>query len=93
MSGLFCVEVADERGTEAAFEVTTPVVALDLALRAHRAGLAWRVVVPGAEGARPLALEDLRSRATRQAAGDPDAAAQLRQAEEDTSRAARAALS
>ncbi|MGH8968317.1 MAG: hypothetical protein ACRDV1_00050 [Actinomycetes bacterium] len=87
---MYVVEILDALGDPAEFVVVSPVVALDLALRAQRAGLRWRVV--DESSTRSLPIEDLRHVALRFAARDPAASEHLRQAECDNERAVVAAL-
>lgn len=87
---MYVVEILDELGDPAEFVVATPVVALDLALRARRAGL--RCHVAEETTARPVPLEDIRHRARLLAVADEQAAEQLHQAEREHERAGRASL-
>jgi hypothetical protein len=87
------VDIDDDRGTRAEFRVSTPVVALDLALHAERAGLRWAARDERHGAGRVLPLDDLRTAAARHAAGDPGAAAHLRATEAGHRAAALASLS
>ncbi|HSR23223.1 MAG TPA: hypothetical protein VLW53_06710 [Candidatus Eisenbacteria bacterium] len=87
---MYSVEIVDGSGTAAEFTVPSPLIALDLVLRALRAGLHWRVLDGSVD--RSLQLEDLRHRARQHAADDETAAAQLALCERDHRRADRASL-
>jgi hypothetical protein len=87
---MYVVEILDELGDPAEFVVRTPVVALDLALRARRAGL--RFLVAEEDSGRPVPLEDIHHRARLLAAADAQAAEQLRQAEREHDQGRRARL-
>lgn len=87
---MYVVEILDELGDPAEFVVGTPVVALDLALRARRAGL--RFLVAEEHSRRSVPLEDIYHRARSLAAADEQAAAALRQTEREHDRGRRAGL-
>ncbi|HSF27324.1 MAG TPA: hypothetical protein VLC50_07400 [Actinomycetes bacterium] len=87
--GMYVVEILDHLGDPAQF-VVAPIVALDLALRAQRAGLRW--AVNDEASARPVSLEDLRHQARRLAATDTAVAEALEEAERAHERGLRATL-
>jgi hypothetical protein len=87
---MYVVEILDELGDPAEFVVSTPVVALDLVLRARRAGL--RFLVAEEDSRRSVPLEDIYHRARLFAAADEQAAEQLRQTEREHDRGRRAGL-
>jgi hypothetical protein len=73
---VFTVHVVGHAGTDVEFVVPSPVVALDLALRADAAGLRWRASrQPDPE--RALSLWLLRELAEGVAAEEPESAAYL----------------
>lgn len=87
---MYAVEIIDDNGDPAEFIVASPVVALDLVLRAQRAGLHWKAL-DEARG-RVLPLEDLRHRALTVAADDSTASEQLHRAEREHQQGCRAVL-
>src|SRR5690349_4035582 len=75
--GMFIVQI-DGHGVAAEFTVSSPVVALDLALRAIRAGITWRVARASDGTASELPLWRLRDLAVRDAVREPDRADYLK---------------
>ena len=86
---MYVVEVFDALGDPAEFVLASPLVALDLALRAQRAGLRWQM---SDQQAKLIALEDIRHAARAAAAADLAAAEHLHQIERDHDDAVRAGL-
>lgn len=87
---MFTLHLADQEGLDAQFVLPCPVLALDLALRAGRAGISWRALA-GAP-ARALTLWELRRIAAEAATGEPGRAEHLEQVLRAESRAAAASL-
>jgi hypothetical protein len=86
---VFCVEICDGN-IETAFSTPNPILALDLALRAIRAGFSWRVLHEPTDSV--LTVDGLRTLAQQHADGDRDGAHQLSQIAEHTARSALARL-
>jgi hypothetical protein len=77
---MYSVDISDGSEVDAQFSVHSPVLALDLVLRAVRAGLCWRAVAGPA--ALSLTLPALRGLAETYAAEEPREASFLRVVEE-----------
>jgi hypothetical protein len=88
---VFIVEVAGLAGAEAEFVVPSPVLALDLALRADRAGFGWQAY-DGRTTKRQLTLDELRNVADLHALANVDEVECLRQIAAAEQRSAAAQL-
>jgi hypothetical protein len=75
---VFTVHIRGSLGQEAEFVIPSPVLALDLALRAARAGFFWRAQTHG-DGPMPLSIDTLQAYAESHAATEPAEAELLRE--------------
>jgi hypothetical protein len=86
---VFCVEICDGN-VETVFSTPNPILALDLALRAIRAGFSWRVLHEPTESV--LTVEGLRTLAHQHAAGHAAGLDQLSRIAEQNAQSAVARL-
>ena len=73
---MFTVQIISHDGSPAEFALSCPVLALDLALRAARAGIPWGAAL-GRPATTALSLPDLRRLAQSQASREPGQADHL----------------
>ena len=86
---MFCVEICDGN-VETVFSTPNPILALDLAWRAIRAGFSWRVLHQPTDSV--LTVDGLTALAHKHADGQPSGAQQLGEIAERHAQSARARL-